>query len=63
MKYAPINSHMWNKILKLNLKEGVDFEIIDEQMWKLISKKKKIAHEITRDSTVVNGIKTVNVFL
>ena len=63
LKYCPINSHMWNKVLKPGLQEGIDYEIINEKMWKFLSSKKKIANEITRDSIVVNGIKTVNVYL
>lgn len=48
---------MWNKVLKPNLVESQDYEIIDSNMWKLVSNKKKIANEITRDSIIINGIK------
>ena len=30
---------MWNKILKPDLKEGIDYEILDFDSWSLISNK------------------------
>lgn len=33
LKYEPLETHMWNTILREGLTEGIDYEIISEEMW------------------------------
>ena len=62
---------MWDVIMQSDMVEGVDYEIISQEMWVFLSRytinninrRYKIQKAIIRDSVVENGIKTVNVNL
>lgn len=38
-KYDPLPTHMWNRILLPDLVEGVDFEVLNLETWKIIDNK------------------------
>ncbi|CAD8096023.1 unnamed protein product [Paramecium sonneborni] len=66
LKYEPIELHPWNTQLKPNLIEGIDYQIVDSNMWQYLKgiNKQKVDFTIERESFLNNeGQRQVQAYL